>query len=91
MQTTEKIILDGARMLDKTSVRDEIALQLRLPDYFSGTLDGLWDFISATDADVTLIHADALLDALGPYGLRLIKTFQEAVRVNPRFRFRTET
>lgn len=79
--------LDGRNMLTREDAHREIAACLSFPATYGKNLDALWDLLTEIEADVTFIHAEDLLCALGDYGRRLLKTFSEAALENPLFHF----
>ena len=81
-------IIDGARMTTRADAHAELARALDFPDWYGGNLDALWDLTTGMTADVRLIHAPALLNALGAYGCKLLQTLYEASEENERFSFR---
>ena len=80
-------IIDGRRMTTRADAHAELARALDFPDWYGGNLDALWDLTTGMDADARLIHAPALLNALGAYGCRLLQTLYEAAAENGRFSF----
>ena len=80
----------GENMTTPAQAHAEIARALRLPEYYGGNLDALWDEVSCMRADVTLVHPAAMLNALGSYGCKLLQTLYEAAEENPDFHFRTQ-
>lgn len=83
-------ILDGSKMLTRAEAHDEIARVLEFPAYYGRNLDALWDMIHPMKADVVLVNASAMLEALGEYGKNLLETLQEANEKTRSFRFRIE-
>jgi len=83
-------ILNGSRMLTRADAHDEIAQALAFPAYYGRNLDALWDMIYPMEADVTLVNASAMLEALGDYGKNLLETLLEANEKTRSFRFRIE-
>lgn len=81
-------IIDGRRMTTRADAHAELARALDFPDWYGGNLDALWDLATGMAADACLIHAPALLNALGAYGCRLLMTLYEAAEENERFSFR---
>ena len=85
-----KYILDGSKMLTRASAHDELAQVLAFPAYYGKNLDALWDMIYPMNAEVVLVNASAMLNALDEYGKSLLETLQEANEKTRSFRFRIE-
>ena len=84
----EKIILDGAKMTDKTAAHEHIAERMGFPQWYGNNLDALWDMLSERDeAEIELTATAAMLSALGTYGCRLLSCFFDAAAENPRIVF----
>ena len=83
-------ILNGENMTTREDAHAEIRREMRFPEYYGNNLDALWDLISCDDADVTLRNPAPMLNGLGVYGCKLLKTFFDAVQENPDFHFRIE-
>ena len=83
-------LIDGTCMTSRAAVHDELARALELPEYYGRNLDALWDLTSTIKAEAVLLHADAMLNAMGAYGERLLQTLTEAAEKNPDFVFRFE-
>lgn len=81
--------IDGQRMTTRAAAHQEIARALALPVYYGSNLDALWDVASTIEADVTLVHPGAMLNALQKYGCRLLATLYDAAEENERFSFHT--
>jgi len=81
------LLLDGQNMLTRESAHDELARVLSFPDYYGRNLDALWDCVSTMQAEVTLVNASAMRDALGDYADALISTLDDASMENPTFSF----
>ena len=82
--------IDGKCMTSRAAAHDELARALELPAYYGRNLDALWDLTTTMKAEAVLTHTDAMLGAMGPYGVRLLKTLTEAAEKNPDFIFRAE-
>lgn len=78
----------GENMTTPAQAHAEIARALRLPEYYGGNLDALWDELCAIRADLVLESPAPMLNALGPYGCKLLQTLYEAAGENPDFQFR---
>ena len=85
-----RCIIDGAAMTSRADAHAELARALKFPDYYGNNLDALWDIVSATDAELTLIRPAPMLNALGVYGCKLLQTLFEAAEENPGFVFSVE-
>lgn len=74
------VTLDGRRMTTRALAHDHLAAQLALPDWYGRNLDALYDLLTAGVAAqvIHLSHADAMREALGAYGRRLLQTLQDA-------------
>lgn len=85
-----EFVLNGENMTSREAAHAEIRREMRFPDYYGNNLDALWDLISCDECNVILRHPAPMLNALGAYGCRLLKTFFDAVKENPDFYFRVE-
>ena len=83
------IKLDGRRMDSRAKAYAYLKEELRLPEYFGGNLDALYDCLGEMSwVDITLSYPDAALNALGDYGARMIRVFEQAAMGRGDFRFR---
>ena len=82
------MILDGKNMTTRKDAHDEIARVLELPEYYGRNLDALWDMLTTTTGTAVLTGVAGMLNALGSYGCKLLKTFYDAAEENSRFDFR---
>ena len=83
-----KIILDGAKMTEKTAAHEHIAAMMGFPEWYGNNLDALWDMLSQRDeAEIELLNSTAMLTALKTYGCRLLSCFFDAAAENPRIVF----
>lgn len=84
-----KIILDGALMTEKSAAHEHIAAAMNFPAWYGKNLDALWDMLSTCgEAEIELINAPALLNALDSYACRLLSCFYEAAEENKRLSFK---
>lgn len=85
MAEIETVTLDGQKMLNRRAVHDQLAEQLRLPDYYGRNLDALYDLLTERTAPLRLVvlHRDVLVSWLGDYGRALCRTLEDADRANP--------
>ena len=82
--------IDGTQMHSRQEAHDEIARAMQFPEYYGRNLDALWDMLTTTGGTAVLTDAAGMLNALGSYGCRLLKTFYDAAEENSRFDFRVE-
>ena len=73
--------IDCLRLLDRSEAHDELTAALSLPAYYGRNLDALWDCVSTMEADVTLLHADALPEDPDAYANLVIGVLEEAEKV----------
>lgn len=75
-------ILDGNKMTERQSAYDHIQSTLLFPDYFGRNLDALEDCLSELGKDniIIITNADAIRNALGEYGSRMLEIFKENSR-----------
>ena len=83
-----KMLINGAAMTTRGDAHAELARALKLPGYYGANLDALWDCASTMEADAAMVCPGAMLNALGSYGCRLLKTLFDAAEENPDFHFR---
>lgn len=85
------ITLDGKKMTTKAMAHDYLKRALKLPSYYGGNLDGLWDILStySESISISLVNADTLIESLGDYGQSIIDVFQDADRENKHIHFHT--
>ena len=81
-------LIDGANMRDRAAAHAELARAMKLPPHYGANLDALWDELCAIRADLVLESPAPMLNALGPYGCKLLQTLYEAAGENPDFQFR---
>ena len=80
-------IIDGKNMTSRALAHQEIARAMQLPVLYGSNLDALWDVVTTYDADMTLINAGAMLNALQAYGCKILATLYEAAENNENFAF----
>ncbi len=84
-----RILLDGAKMRTRDALHDHLARRLRLPAYYGRNLDALHDCLGEMgDVAITLRRRDDMLQAMGDYGLQLLKVLGNATAEYPGLRFR---
>lgn len=81
----ETIVLDGALMLTREQAHCYLAAQLRLPDWYGGNLDALYDLLTERGEPLRLLvrRPGAVKAALGSYGAALLAVLREAAAENP--------
>lgn len=82
--------IDGTLMHTRQEAHDEIARAMEFPEYYGRNLDALWDLLTTTTGTAVITGISGMLNALGSYGCRLLKTFYDAAEENSRFDFRVE-
>ena len=84
-----KIILDGALMVDRKTLHDQLAGKFAFPDYYGRNLDALFDLLTGYPGQVTVVlfHANQLQENLGRYGKAFLKTVKDASDCNPGITF----
>ena len=79
------ILLDGREMTSREAAHDHLTKQLLLPAYYGRNLDALYDLLTEKGSGMTLVleHSDAMRQALGSYGSRLIAALLDAEQATP--------
>lgn len=77
-----KYLIDGAKMLSMEAAHAEIASAMNFPEYYGRNLSALWDMLTTTRGEVVIANTDAMLSALGGYGQKLYRCFQQAAAQN---------
>lgn len=73
-----KYILDGRKMVSREETHQYLKEVFAFPEHYGANLDALHDCLSELqDAEIELIHADAMLSALGKYGETLLRILAE--------------
>lgn len=80
-----QVVLDGRRMVTREALHDYLRELLDLPDYYGRNLDALYDLLSSypEKLELTVVHADVMLEHLGRYGNAFVKTLTDAAEVSP--------
>lgn len=80
--------IDGQKMLTRENAFKELKRALSLPARCGTNLDALWDYLTSLGTPVTLTfsHSEDMVEALEPYGLKLLQTLIEAAIKNPNFK-----
>ena len=84
----KQIKLDGLKMLTRDNAHAELARAFNFPAHYGKNLDALWDFLTELSEPVSLVfeHSEDMVEALEPYGLKLLQTLIEASIKNPNFK-----
>ena len=82
--------VNGASMTTRAAAHAELARALQFPEYYGANLDALWDMLTTTSGTAVMTNVSGMLNALGGYGCRLLKTFYDAAEENGRFEFKVE-
>lgn len=85
----KQITLEGQRMLTRENAHAELARAFKFPAHYGKNLDALYDFLTEIDATECLFqHSEDMVEALEPYGLKLLQTLIEASIKNPNFKLK---
>lgn len=78
-------IIDGNAVTSMEDIHKLLAQQLEFPEWYGSNLDALHDCLTDLheEADVSIIHSDALLETLGPAFVRLSRVLSDAADENP--------
>ena len=78
-QNMTPVILDGREMTSREAAHRHIASVLGFPEWYGRNLDALADCLWETDGNlcVVLTEPEAMLEALGGYGQKIIDIFRE--------------
>ena len=82
-------ILDGNKITNKETLHNTLAGFLQLPDWYGRNLDALYDCLTdiQEEAEIRLLHEEALEDYLGCYANAFRKAVYSACLENPRIHF----
>lgn len=85
-------ILDGNQITNRETLHNTLAESLAFPDWYGRNLDALYDCLTDfhEEAEIRLLHKDALNENLGNYALLLFKVLHEASKDNPVIQWITE-
>lgn len=84
----KNIHLDGQNMTTREAAHAELKRVFGFPASYGKNLDALFDYLTDISQPVTLTltnNAD-MVEALAPYGLKLLQTLIEASIKNPNFK-----
>ncbi len=86
-----ELTLDARELTDKARLHDALAGAFAFPAGYGRNLDALHDLLTALPPTrLTLLHADALPQALGRYGALALRVLRDAAAENPDFVLQTE-
>lgn len=73
------IKLDGKKMTDRKAMHDYLKKALMLPEYYGANMDALNDCLGEMNIkdSVEIMNVDAMKEALGFYGEKLIQVFED--------------
>ena len=80
-----QITIDCSAIEDRAELHRVFASKLRLPSFYGGNLDALFDCLTSLPekTTLTLLHMQALIDNLGGYGRAAINMISSAEREKP--------
>lgn len=75
-----KIILDGKKMTSKEETHTYLKETFGFPDYYGKNLDALHDCLTEMGGvEIEFQNMDAMLDALGKYGEKLLQVLRDSI------------
>ena len=82
-----EVYLDGRALDSREALHQALAALLALPDYYGRNLDALHDCLTALSGPVhlTVLHAQALEDALGAYCRSFQRVLSDSAQENEHF------
>ena len=84
-----QVHLDGQRMLTREKAHAELAKAFKFPAHYGKNLDALYDFLTElAPTECVFEHSEDMVEALEPYGLKLLQTLIEAAIKNPAFKLK---
>ena len=80
--------IDGQKMLTREAAFRTLKRELALPERCGNNLDALWDVLTELGQPIQLnfAHSEDMVEALAPYGIKLLQTLIEASIKNPNFK-----
>lgn len=77
--------IDGAAVTSMADLHRLLAEQLDFPAWYGGNLDALHDCLTdlAEETTITLVHGEALAEALGSGYARFCRVLTDATEENP--------
>ncbi|UHA75500.1 barstar family protein [Paenibacillus sp. 481] len=77
----QKIVIDGSSITSKEQLHQLLQQQLKLPDYYGGNLDALWDCLTCDvelPVEIEWRDYEQTRKQLGDYADRMVQTFKAA-------------
>ena len=85
----KQIKLEGQRMLTRDNAHAELARAFGFPAHYGKNLDALYDVLTDLgETECIFEHSEDMVEALAPYGLKLLQTLIEASIKNPKFKLK---
>ncbi len=86
------VVLDGAMITGKEELHARIKELCRLPEYYGGTLDALYDVLTDREEalELHLVNAGKITEVLGDYGTAFFETLADAQAEGAGFTFRKD-
>jgi len=85
----KQIKLDGQRMLTRDNAHAELARAFGFPAHYGKNLDALYDVLTdLAPTECVFEHSEDMVEALAPYGLKLLQTLIESSIKNPNFKLK---
>lgn len=83
----KQIKLEGHQMLTRDNAHAELARAFGFPAHYGKNLDALYDALTDLGpTECVFEHSEDMVEALEPYGLKLLQTLIEASIKNPDFK-----
>lgn len=84
MRHEKRLTLNAKRMTTREQAHAHLKERLRLPDWYGNNLDALNDCLGEIGQPTRIIvrYAPALEEALGDYGVRIIRVLEQAAKEN---------
>lgn len=78
-------IIDGLTVTSMEEIHRSLAQQLTFPEWYGSNLDALHDCLTDLheETDLSILHPESLLEALGPAYGRLCRVLSDAAEENP--------
>lgn len=83
-----RFVLDGAQISDRSALHCALAEGLRLPEWYGGNLDALYDCLTeiAQPTEIEIRNTRALAAALGGYAMAFCRALADAEAENDNLR-----